>query len=151
MTEFTTYATTSGQLPRVRLSDDRQLAMCFDPECDSIFARRVGAPTGLPEEGMLIFQPGWVCQGEIWRSRTPEQELIDQGLDEEDLTDRDEMIDKVLEATSRMHKRRKPDFRVVMIRSALPTHVICPTCRHMQIAEPDLLLATEARASVEWA
>jgi hypothetical protein len=26
--------------------------------------------------------------------------------------------------------------------------VICPTCRHMEIAEPDLLLATEPTASL---
>ena len=40
MIEDADYATTTyDRLPRVRLSDDRRSAMCFDADCGTVFAR----------------------------------------------------------------------------------------------------------------
>ena len=50
MIEDAAYATTYDCLPRVRLSDDRRSAMCFDADCGTVFARRVEPPEGLPQD-----------------------------------------------------------------------------------------------------
>ena len=142
MIEDAAYASTYDRLPRVHLSDDWRSAMCFDADCGTVFARRVEPPEGPPQDAYLVFEPGWIYQGSIWRSRPTEEGMSARQLE------------STLRATARMrelsssHKRRDRDWREKFVRSSLPAFVLCPACRYNQIAEPQHLLAMEARASL---
>src|SRR4051812_38465064 len=51
---------------------------CYDEACDEPFGRRT-------DEGYLLFLPGWVYQGEIWRDEPLEESWKADGGDVEDL------------------------------------------------------------------
>jgi len=140
--EGAAHATTFDRLPRVRLNDDRRSAVCFDADCGTVFARRVEPPEGPPQHAYLLFEPGWIYQGSIWRSRPTEEGMSARQLES---TIR---ATTWLRELSPSHKRREPDWREKLVQSSLPAFVLCPACRYNQIAEPQLLLATEARASL---
>ena len=95
MIEDAAYASTYDRLPRVRLSDDRRSAMCFDADCGTVFARRVEPPEGPPQDAYLVFEPGWIYQGSIWRSRPTEEGMSARQLE------------STLRATARMRECRR--------------------------------------------
>ena len=119
-----------GRPPAVRLVDGR--LRCFDAACDAEFGRRA-------DEGFVLFLPGWVYQGEIWRSRSLEEEVADDGGD----------VEQMWRMAEHMPRgRNEPDLRQQFVSSRLPAHVLCPKCRHLQTAERDVLNSAEARAAL---
>jgi hypothetical protein len=120
----------TGRLPAVRLVDGG--LRCFDAVCDAEFGRRA-------DEGFVLFLPGWVYQGEIWRSQSLEDEVAVDGGD----------VDQMWGMADRMPRgRNEPDLRQKFASSRLPAHVLCPKCRHLQMAERDVLDSAEARVSL---
>jgi hypothetical protein len=120
--------------PPVRLGSDASLR-CTEPSCDARFGRHV-------EEGYLLLAPGWIYQGEIWRSQSFEDELA--------AADPDDNLSHALRMLERMPKvRNKSDPREKLASSRLPAYVQCPDCRRLQTADPTLLDADEARASLD--
>jgi hypothetical protein len=47
---------------------------CYDAACDERFGRRT-------DEGFVLFLPGWIYQGEIWRDKPLEESWQADGGD----------------------------------------------------------------------
>jgi hypothetical protein len=109
---------------------------CYDEVCDERFGRRT-------DEGFVLFLPGWIYQGEIWRDKPLEESWQADGGDVEDLW---RMHDRMREQAP--WRRNEPDARLKFVSSSLPASVQCPKCHYLQTADPSTLFAGEARTSL---
>jgi len=127
-----------SELPEVRLSNDREWAVCFATSCGTRFARRIEVPALLGGP-VLDFGPGWVTDGNLWwmtkrawkrqsQGRQPAFRRIPMGRVEEERRDRSYRPEAW---SSNAHN--------------LPAEVLCPACGRLQLADPDLLEVPKSR------